>query len=122
MAPKAWAYAERYGELLDRRASSRSRRRPRFSVFGVGDYTFAPWKVAISGFYKKLQFTVVGSVAGKPIVLDDTAYFVGCQGEAEARYVAGLLNSEAAREVFSAFVFWDAKRPVTVELLRRIGF
>ena len=34
-------------------------------------YTFEPWRVAISGFYKKLNFRVVGSFEGKPIVLDD---------------------------------------------------
>lgn len=120
LAPKTWAYLQRQGELLDRRASSIYRNRARFSVFGVGDYTFAPWKVAISGFYKKLQFAIVGSYAGKPVVLDDTSYFLACRSEPEAQYIAGLLNSPATREFFSAYVFWDAKRPVTIEMLRRL--
>jgi len=120
MAPKTWAYLQNHGELLDRRASSIYRNRPRFSVFGIGSYTFAPWKVAISGFYKKLQFAVVGPHCGKPVVLDDTSYFVPCRSEQEARYVAGLLNSPTAREFFSAYVFWDAKRPITIDLLRRL--
>jgi len=119
-APQTWAYLEEHGKLLDRRASSIYRGRPRFSVFGVGDYTFAPWKVAISGFYKGLQFAVVGPCAGKPVVLDDTCYFVPCQSEAEAGYVASLLNSATAREFFSATIFWDAKRPITVETLERL--
>lgn len=120
VAPKTWDYLQRKGDLLDRRASSIYRNRPRFSVFGIGEYTFAPWKVAISGFYKKLQFAVVGPFAEKPVVLDDTSYFVPCQSEQEARFIAGLLNSEPAREFFSAFVFWDAKRPITIDLLRRL--
>jgi hypothetical protein len=119
-APKTWAYLQRHGDLLDRRGSSIYRSRPRFSVFGVGDYTFAPWKVAISGFYKALQFAVVGGFAGKPIVLDDTCYFVPCQSQVEADYVVSLLNSAPAREFFSAFIFWDAKRPITIETLRRL--
>jgi hypothetical protein len=119
-APRTWAYLQMQGELLDRRASSIYRNRPRFSVFGVGDYSFAPWKVAISGFYKKLHFAIIGPHANKPVVLDDTSYFVGCQSEQEARCVAGLLNSEPAREFFSAFVFWDAKRPITIDILRRL--
>lgn len=119
-APKTWEYLQRWGHLLDRRASSVYRNRPRFSVFGVGDYTFSPWKVAISGFYKKLQFTVVGPFEGGPVVLDDTSYFLACRNEPEARFVADLLNSEPARAFFSAFVFWDAKRPVTIDLLRRL--
>jgi hypothetical protein len=119
-APKTWEYLQRNGLLLDRRASSIYRNRPRFSVFGVGDYTFARWKVAISGFYKQLNFATIGPFAEKPVVLDDTSYFVPCQSEQEARYIADLFNSQPAREFFSAFVFWDAKRPITVDTLRRL--
>jgi hypothetical protein len=120
VAPKTWEYLKKQGELLDRRASSIYRNRPRFSVFGVGDYTFAPWKVAISGFYKTLQFATIGPHEEKAVVLDDTSYFVPCHSEQEARYIADLLNSQPAREFFSAFVFWDAKRPITVDMLRRL--
>jgi hypothetical protein len=119
-APATWAYLERHGDLLDRRASSIYRGRPRFSVFGVGSYTFSPWKVAISGFYKQLNFCVVGNIAGKPIVLDDTCYFIPCQSEEEACYVAAVFNSAPAREFLSAYIFWDAKRPITIETLRRL--
>jgi hypothetical protein len=119
-APKTWQYLWDHREALDRRGSSIYRSRPRFSVFGVGPYTFEPWKVAISGFYKRLGFVALGPVAGKPVVFDDTVYFTACRTEAEARLIASLLNSEAAREFFSAFVFWDAKRPITTELLRRL--
>jgi hypothetical protein len=119
-APKIWAYLRKHRDLLDRRASAIYRGRPQFSIFGVGDYSFAPWKVAISGFYKRLQFVSIGSFEGKPIVLDDTAYFVACRTSDEARVVSTLLNSATARGFFSAFLFWDAKRPITVELLRRL--
>ena len=53
--------------LLDGRRSSIYRKRCRFSVFGVGDYAFASWKVAISGFYKKLAFAVIGPYGGKSL-------------------------------------------------------
>ena len=120
LAPKTWKYLQEHGETLDRRASSIYRNRPRFSVFGVGEYTFSPWKVAISGFYKRLHFATIGSVAGKPIVPDDTGYFVSCHSEEEAAYLASLLNSDTAREFFSAYIFWDAKRPITVDVLKRL--
>ena len=119
-APKTWEYLERHGESLDRRASAIYKNRPRFAVFGVGDYTFSDWKVAISGFKNKLQFAAIGPYAGKPTVLDDTCYFVPCQSEQEAQHVASLLNSAPAREFFSAFIFWDTKRPITIETLRRL--
>lgn len=119
-APRTWHYLESHAEALDRRASSIYRKRPRFSVFGVGDYTFAPWKVAISGLYKKLHFVALGPVAGRPVILDDTTYFLPCRSEVEAHLLVSLLNSEPAVEFFSARVFWDAKRPVTVDLLSKL--
>jgi len=119
-APKTWKYLEEHADLLGRRTSSIYRNRPRFSVFGVGDYSFAAWKVAISGFYKKLDFKVVRPHAGKPVVLDDTCYFLACKTWEEAELLAHLLNSETAKEFFSALVFWDSKRPITVALLRRL--
>ncbi len=120
VAPKTWEYLKRHGEFLDRRASSIYRNRARFAVFGVGDYTFSPWKVCISGFYKKLQSATVGPYQGKPVVLDDTSYFLSCQSEQEATFISDLLNSRPAREFYSAFVFWDAKRPITIDMLRRL--
>jgi hypothetical protein len=119
-APRAWRYLVGHRAALDRRGSAIYRGRPPFAIFGVGDYTFAPWKVAISGLYKQLQFRVVGPEAGKPVVFDDTCYFVACGSRAEAELVAALLSSDIAREFFAAFVFWDAKRPITVDLLRRL--
>lgn len=116
-APKTWGYLHSHAEALGRRASSIYRNRPPFSMFGVGEYTFAPFKVAISGFYKHLTFAVLGPHHHKSIVLDDTSYFIPCQTEGEAEFVAALLNSKTAREFFSAFVFWDAKRPITVGIL-----
>jgi hypothetical protein len=119
-APRTWAYLQSHADLLNRRASSIYRKRPPFSVFGVGGYSFAPWKLAISGFYKKLAFVFVGPRGGKPVVLDDTSYFIACQTRGEAEYLACLLNSSVAKSFFGAFVFWDSKRPITADLLRRL--
>lgn len=119
-SPKTWAYLHKYTEVLDKRKSSVYKNHPRFSIFGVGEYTFTPWKVAISGLYKKLHFAVVGPFEGKPVVLDDTCYFISCQSGEEARLLARLLNSEAARQFLESFIFWDAKRPITIDILKRL--
>jgi hypothetical protein len=119
-APKTWQYLLDQAEMLDSRASSIYKNRPRFSVFGVGPYSFARWKVAISGFYKKLSFRAIAPHQGKPVVLDDTCYFLACRNQAEAEAIAEMLNSAPAKRFFSAFIFWDAKRPITVELLRQL--
>lgn len=119
-APKTWQYLERYANLLDKRASSVYNKHPRFSVFGIGEYSFARWKVVISGFYKKLFFKVVGPYEEKPVVLDDTCYFITCRTQQEACFIAELLNSDIAKEFFSAFIFWDEKRPITLDKLKRL--
>jgi hypothetical protein len=53
-------------------------------------------------------------------VFDDTIYFLACQSRQEAELLASLLNSAPAREFYSAFIFWDSKRPITVDVLRRL--
>ncbi len=119
-APRTWAYLSAHAEALDGRKSSIYRKQARFSIFGVGAYTFAPWKVAISGLHKAVRFTAVGPVEGKPVVFDDTVYLTPCASEHEARLKARLLNSPMAGEFFSSIVFWDAKRPITAKVLRRL--
>lgn len=119
-APQTWQYLASRAAYFERRASSIYRNRPPFSIFGVGEYSFTPWKVAVSGFYKTLCFRAVGPSSGKPVVFDDTCYFLPCQSPAEAAATVDMLNSQVAREFFSASVFWDAKRPITAELLQRL--
>ena len=119
-APSTWRYLTEHSDRLDRRASRIYRGQPRFAVFGVGAYAFAPWKVAISGFYKQLNFRVIGPHAGKPVVLDDTCYFLPCATESAAHMLARLLNSKPAQEFLNSLIFWDAKRPITGEILGRL--
>lgn len=119
-APLTWKYLEKHSEALGNRKSSIYRNKPRFSIFGVGDYTFTDWKVAISGFYKRLNFQVVGPIDGKPTVFDDTVYCLSARTKKEAIFLADLLNSEPCKAFLSSMVFWSEKRPITVELLKRV--
>jgi GR25 family glycosyltransferase involved in LPS biosynthesis len=119
-APKTWSYLLQHADVLDRRQSIIYQKRSRFAVFGVGDYTFSPWKVAVSGLYKNCRFVVVGSYQNKPVVLDDTCYSIPCISEEEASFACHLLNSDLAKRFIHALVFFDAKRPVTIDMLNRI--
>ena len=121
VAPSTWRYLEQHAAVLAARGSSIYRDRPPFSVFGVGNYSFAPWKVAISGFYKSLRFTTVAPCGDRPVVFDDTVYFLPCHSEGEAAFLSDLLNSAAARDFYGSMVFWADKRPITVDLLRRLS-
>ena len=120
-APFTWAYLQSQGHLLDARASSVYLRAPRFAIFGVGEYTFSPWKVATSCLHKKLQFHAIGPLNGKPTVFDDVSAFLSFSSQQEAVQAALLLNSQPAREFLESLVFWDAKRPLTIELLRTLS-
>ena len=119
-APKTLEYLTRYGDLLDRRVSSIYKGKPRFSVFGVGDYAFTSWKVAIPAMYKKLEFFAVGPHEGKPVVFDDTVNFIATDSAEESYRLAELLNSDTADIFYRSFIFWDSKRPITVQLLRSL--
>jgi hypothetical protein len=120
-APRTWEYLTRNTHLLNKRGSVVYRNKPPFSVFGVGPYSFAPWKVAISGFYKKLHFVKIGPLNGRPVVFDDTIYFLPCWSEEEATFIETLLRSEPAEAFLHAMIHWDEKRPITAEILRRLN-
>ena len=119
-APKTLEYLIKYSDLLDRRASSIYKDKPRFSVFGVGDYTFSSWKVAIPALYKKLQFFVVGPHKDKAVVFDDTVNFIAMDNAEESYQLAEMLNSGTANIFYRSFIFWDNKRPVTIQLLKSL--
>jgi len=120
-APLAWRYLERHRAAFEARKSRIYRGQPPYAMFGVGPYSFAPYKVAISGLHKRLAFRVVGPRDGRPVLLDDTSYFLPFDDEATARDVAELLGTERAREFFEARVFWDDKRPINKALLSALS-
>jgi hypothetical protein len=119
-APRAWRYLSRHRALLDARKSAIYEKQPPFAIFGVGAYSFAPWKVAVSGLYKRSTFTVVGPHEDRAVVLDDTCYFLAFDDEPSARRAAAALRSEAATDFLGARIFWDAKRPITKGILQAL--
>lgn len=119
-APKTWRYLLEHAAILDNRKSIIYRKRPRFCIFGIGEYSFSRWKVAVSGLYKVIYFVKVGPYAGKPVMVDDTCYSIPCGSEEEADLICELLNSEVCMELLSSVIFFDAKRPVNIDVLKRI--
>ena len=116
-APNAWRYLTSHRRIIEKRASAIYKKRPNFSIFGVGPYSFAPWKVAISGLYKEFNFTKLGPIDGRSVILDDTCYFFPCDTEQECEVLHKMASSPLARELWSSLVFWDAKRPITANRL-----
>ncbi len=121
LAPKTWKYLEKHAEQLDNRRSRIYQDNPRFSIFGVGSYTFAPYKIAICGLYKTLDFRLVGELNDKPVVFDDTVYFLSFDTEEQARKVLYTLLSQNVQDFFSSMIFWDEKRPIKTSILNRLN-
>ena len=120
--PKTWEYLIDNVELFESRKSSIYRGAPMFSMFGVGDYSYSKYKVGVSGFYKQPLFSVLYSDDDKPVMTDDTSYFI-CFDSYDMAYVAMLLlNSEKVQGFLTSIAFLDAKRPYTKKVLERIDF
>lgn len=119
-APHLWRYLECHKDAFDRRKSSIYRGKEPYAIFGIGPYSFAPFKVIVSGLHKTPVFAVVGPDQGKPVMCDDTCYLLPFHSAVEAARVGAALNHSLAQEFLSSVVFWDAKRPITKALLKRI--
>lgn len=121
-APETWRYLTSHKEYFSKRKSSIYKNAPDFSMFGIGDYSYSKYKVGVSGFYKKPLFSVLVSKDGKPVMTDDTSYFI-CFPSYDTAYTAMLiLNSEKVQNFLLTISFLDAKRPYTKKVLERIDF
>ncbi len=121
-APKLWKYLNKYKDELDARKSSIYKTQSSFAMFGLGDYSFQPYKIAVSGLYKNMNFCILKPVDGKPIMVDDTCYQLGFATLAEAELNLKTLQSELVSDYLKSLVFIDAKRPVNSEILNSIDF
>jgi methylase of polypeptide subunit release factors len=99
--PKTWAYLKRFEkELRERSGFQRYFTRkqgsqvietaPFYSMFNVGEYTFAPWKVVWGRMGNRIEAAVVSNA-----IPQETISFVACNSEDEAHYIAALINSVA---------------------------
>ncbi|MDR0394972.1 MAG: SAM-dependent methyltransferase [Tannerella sp.] len=118
--PKTYDYLITHKSFFDSRKSSIYNNKPLFSIFGVGDYSFMPYKVAISGLYKTFHFTLILPQENKPVMLDDTCYFLGFDTIEFAVYTLILLNYPKTIRLLESITFSDAKRTFTKETLMRV--
>jgi hypothetical protein len=121
-APLTWAYLLKHADVLDTRGSIIYAKNPRFSIFGIGDYAFPLWRIAICGLYKTLRFRLVGPIEGQPVMFDDTVYYLSFDTETQARVVLDKLNSKSAIGLLSSLIFWDEKRPIKTGILNALDW
>lgn len=120
--PLTRAYLLKHARYLDQRRSSIYRNRPRFCLFGVGDYSFLPYKVVISALYQKPVFALLEPYApnNRPMMVDDTCYALSFQEKEQALITIRLLNSPLVQAFIRAVASPDAKRVITKDILMRI--
>ncbi len=119
--PLLASYLTKHEAIFKARRSRIYAKKPPFSMFGIGPYTLAPWKVVVSGLYSTSKFQVIGSSqTGRPSLVDDTCYLLPFESEADARAVAAYLNEAEPQGLIRSLMDEGAKRPVTKALLSRV--
>jgi SAM-dependent methyltransferase len=96
--PATYEYLAANRERLEARASSWLDRGPFYTLFGLGDYTWADYKVVWCRLGFKPHFAVVSTredpdLGEKPVVPGDHCMFVATDDEREAHLLCALLNS-----------------------------
>jgi len=113
-----WEYLQKYESFLSARRSVIYKNSPKYSIFGIGEYSFSKYKVGISGFYKEPVFALLtGDI---PIMMDDTCYFLSFDSVENATITLALLNSPVCTDFLKSVAFLDSKRPYTKDVLQRI--
>jgi hypothetical protein len=121
IAPKTWKYLVKHRNYFLARKSKIYQNQPDFSIFGVGFYTFFPFKIAISGLYKKLNFQLILPYQNQPVIVDNTVYFLSFEDLDTAQKTLQLLNSSLAMKFYSSSIFWDEKRPIKTRILNSLN-
>jgi len=113
--PKTYLYLKRFEEVLRERAAfkryftrkDRSGRifetGPFYSMFDVGDYTFAPYKVVWRYIATDFICSVVGLADSKPIIPNEKLMLVNCDRKEEAYYLCGICNSSPSRFIVISY-------------------
>lgn len=131
--PLTLAYLEQFEDALRARAAYRKyflRTRksdrvvretgPFYSMFNVGEYTVAPFKVAWHRMKSPLQAAVIGSKQGKLLLPQETHAFIPCQEDVEAHFLAAMLNSRYFNSVAEATAQKGGKSFASPHILERV--
>jgi hypothetical protein len=104
--PKTYQYLKRFEGVLRERAAYKRYFRsdaPFYSMFDVGDYTLAPYKVMWRYVATDFISSVVGSMDAEPIVPNEKLMLISCDTEEEAHYVCAMCNSSPARFIVISY-------------------
>jgi SAM-dependent methyltransferase len=100
--PKTYMYLKGFEKLLEQRQARGisdmiKKGAPFYTMFAVGDYTFATYKVVWREQASSLTATVISSLEDKTIIPDHKLMLVDCKTIEEAYYLCGMLNSNISK-------------------------
>jgi hypothetical protein len=104
--PKTYAYLKKFEGPLRKRSGFRQYFKPTdpfYSMYNVGPYTLAPWKVYWTRVSTRISAAVAGGYTGNPLLSIETATLVPFQEPGEAHYFAAMMNSAPCRGVIESY-------------------
>ena len=130
--PLTYGYLNNYKNELENRSVHKlwGKGNPFYSVYAIGSYTFASYKVvwkriagAITGKAVSFACAVVeplstAFVSSKPMIPDDGTIMMEFNDRDEAYYVAGFLNSSIARAVIAAYTYELRQETHIVDIIK----
>lgn len=117
--PKLYSYLRQHEAYFLARKSSIYKHRPVFTMFGIGDYTHARYKIAIAGLYTQPVFRLL-QPSPRPVVLDDTGYMLPTNDRREAIYLLAVLSLDSTRDFLCSISHPRDKRRFSKDTLQRL--
>ncbi len=119
--PRTYEYLKTHHNYFEARGSKIYADKSQFSIFGIGKYSFKPYKIAVSGLYKNVKFSFVPPINGKTVMFDDTCYFISFDNIDEALAIYNIIRSNTVSDFIKSIIFLDDKRVINKDLLMRIN-
>ena len=107
--PQTYAYLEQYHEMLTARAAYRryQSRAPFYSMYNVGPYSVAPYRVVWRRMDRQINAAVVEPIDDpllgfRPVLVQETCVQIATETLEESHYLCALLNSRSVNAIVSA--------------------
>ncbi|MDD5689762.1 MAG: TaqI-like C-terminal specificity domain-containing protein, partial [Caldisericia bacterium] len=106
--PKTYMYLKRFEEVLMQRKSRGIKDMikngaPFYTMFAVGDYTFAPYKVIWPNIASEITSSVISYKDNKLILPQHIITLVACDTLEEAHYLCAIMNSNIVNFALQAY-------------------
>ncbi|MCK5126166.1 MAG: N-6 DNA methylase [candidate division Zixibacteria bacterium] len=117
--PKSLAYFKRFAVNLEKRSIHKrwGKRQPFYSMYGIGPYSFAPFRVAWKRTTRKFAATVLTTVddnilGNKLVLANGKVMIIPFENADEAYWVCAVLNSDVFSKRINSAITSEAHRDI----------